>query len=105
MPQNDLEKRVAYLEGVISSLVKSDRYTIERTIQLLDGRNFQFATGTGTKIGTAASQKIAFWGTTPVDQPAAIADVAGGLSDSDGTARAKINSVIAALREVGIIAT
>jgi hypothetical protein len=36
------------------------------------GLNFQFSTGTGTKIGTsggAAGQKIGFWNATPVVQP------------------------------------
>ena len=38
-------------------------------------------------------------------QQAAIADVAAGAGDSDGTARAKINAILAMLRTHGIIAT
>ena len=39
-----------------------------------------FNTITGTKIGTTASQKLGFWGTTPITQPARIV----GLMDNSG---------------------
>jgi hypothetical protein len=35
---------------------------------------------TGTKIGTAATQKLGFWNTTPVAQPAAVADATNGTT-------------------------
>ena len=57
---------------------------------------------TGTKIGTAATQKLGFWNATPVAQPAAIAAPTGG--DLTST-QAKLNEVLAALRATGIIAT
>lgn len=41
-----------------------------------------FGTTTGTKLGTATTQKIGFWNTTPVVQPAAAAQAA--LTDSSG---------------------
>ena len=75
---------------------------------MFDGRNIQLGLTTGTKIGLSGGstgEKLGLWGTTPVVQPSAIADVAGGLSDSDGTARAKINSILAALRLPGFIDT
>ncbi len=50
-------------------LVKSDRYTIQKDLQIFDGRNFQLASGTGTKIGTGATQKLGFFGKTPAIQP------------------------------------
>ena len=39
------------------------------TITLADASDIVPQTGTGTKIGTSASQKIGFWNTTPVAQP------------------------------------
>lgn len=33
--------------------------------------NMQFSTATGTKIGTTSSEKLAFWGATPVARPSA----------------------------------
>jgi parallel beta-helix repeat protein len=55
---------------------------------------------TGTKIGTAATQKIGFWNTTPVVQPAAVADATNGASTQD-----RLNDLLARLRSIGIIAS
>lgn len=52
----------------MSSIFKSDRFSFEKHLQLLDGRNMQVGRGTGTKIGTAADQKLGFFGVTPVIQ-------------------------------------
>jgi hypothetical protein len=56
----------------------------------------------GTTIATAPTQKLGFWGKTPVVQPVAIAAPTGG--DLTST-QAKLNEVLAALRATGIIAT
>lgn len=100
-----LQERIQKLEDTLSMLVRSDRYTFLKDIEMDNGRNIQLSKNYGTKIGTASTQKLAFWGDTPVTQPAAIADVASGAGDSDGTARAKINALLAALRTTGIIDT
>jgi hypothetical protein len=95
-----------------------------------DAVNIATNTSTGTKIGTATGQKIGFWNTTPVDQPAAVADLAhstssGTLPTPDGTVNisnaasptnaelltycveleAKLEAALARLRETGLIAT
>ncbi len=63
--------------------------------QLSDGND------TGTVLGQSASDKIGFYGlATPVVQPATIA---GDATDAT-TAAAQVNSVIAALKAVGLIA-
>ena len=57
---------------------------------------------TGTKIATAPAQKLGFWGKAPVVQRSAIsAPTAGDLTST----QAKLNEVLAALRDTGIIAT
>ncbi len=56
---------------------------------------------TGTKIATAPTQKLGFWGKAPVVQRASIAAPTGG--DLTST-QAKLNEVIAALRDIGVIA-
>lgn len=43
---------------------------------LADGVNFTFGTTTGTKIGTATTEKLAFWNSTPVAQPASASQAA-----------------------------
>jgi parallel beta-helix repeat protein len=55
---------------------------------------------TGTKIGTAATQKLGFWNTTPVVQPAAVADATDA-----GTTQTQLNALLARLRAAGIIAS
>jgi len=78
-----------------------------------DGKNIVLNTTTGTKIGTAVSQKLGFWNVTPVIQPvgatqaapAAYATGAFGL-DSDANMQALYDLVVAmrtALVNVGII--
>lgn len=39
------------------------------SITLNDRKNFVFSTANGTKIGTAANQKLSFYGATPIAQP------------------------------------
>src|ERR1051326_7364122 len=87
----------------ISSLIKSDRLTIEKLMQVMDGRNIQLGRTTGTKIGTATDQLLAFWGGTPVDRPATVNDPAGGVT-IDTEARAAISSLIDRLQEINLIA-
>jgi hypothetical protein len=54
---------------------------------------------TGTKIGTAATQRLGFWNATPVAQPAAVADATDA-----GTTQTQLNALLARLRTAGIIA-
>ena len=65
------------------------------------------AGGTGTlrgiKIGSATSSLLGFYGVTPVDQPATVADPAGG-GTQDAEARTAINAIIDRLQELGLIA-
>ena len=41
------------------------------SVSIADGANISFATTTGSMIGTAATQKLAFYGATPVVKPTA----------------------------------
>lgn len=99
------QERLRIVESIVFSLAKSDRFTFERLIQILDGRNVQLGLTTGTKLGTSASQKLGLWNTTPVDQPAALSDVPTGGSATAAQNATAINLIHARLREPGIIAT
>ena len=65
------------------------------------------AGGTGTlrgiKIGSATSSLLGFYGATPVDRPATVADPTGG-GTIDAEARTAINAIIDRLQELGLIA-
>lgn len=64
-----------------------------------DAKNIAVGSGTGTKIATASTQKIAFYGVTPVVQPAAVADSTG-----TGDVVAQLNALLARMRSLGLIA-
>lgn len=46
-------------------------------VSIPDSRPIKFGTTTGTKIGTATNQKLAFWNATPIVQPSAVTTVQG----------------------------
>lgn len=78
--------------------------TFAGAITINNNVNIAFDTGAGSKIGTATTQKFAFWNATPIAQPAAVADAAGGAT-VDAEARTAINSLLARMRSTGLIAT
>jgi len=91
----------------LSSLIKTDRYTFQKHLQLFDGRNIQTGRTNGTKIGTeggATGQKIGFFNKMPVTQGAAISDPTGGVT-ADDVARDRITKILDRLQAIGIITT
>ena len=99
-------------------------------LHLADAGDITVGTTTGTKIGTATTQKISLWNATPVVQPAAVANItttatAGSLPTANGAVtianaatptvaelleycvelEAKLEDLLGKLRTVGIIAT
>jgi hypothetical protein len=116
---------------VQNSGTMSTRLTLQAgTLTLADALNIAVNTTTGTKIGTATTQKIGFYNATPVVQPAAIADLTvtattGTLPTANGSVtianaatptvaelleyctelEAKIETLLARLRTIGLIAT
>lgn len=64
-----------------------------------DAKNIAVGTTTGTKIATASTQKLSFFGVTPVVQPAAVADSTGA-----GDVVAQLNALLARMRSLGLIA-
>ena len=67
--------------------------------RLGEGVHIGVGTATGSRIGFANNQKLAFWGGTPTTQPAAVADATGSMD-----AVTKLNDLLAKLRSIGIIA-
>lgn len=96
--------------------VKNNRDdTINGNWTFADGKNLAFGTSTGSQIGTAAAQKLGFYGATPIVQPsgasqAAVATTAATNSSPYGFSQAQadglvalVNELRAALVAVGII--
>lgn len=76
-----------------------------------DAKNVILGTTTGTKIGTATTQKIGFWNAAPIVQPttavAASTLVGGGgtaLTDTDTFDGYTLKQVVKALRNTGLLA-
>lgn len=89
----------------LQTLFKTDRFTFEKNIQILDARNIQLGRTNGTIIGTATDQKIGFFGKAPVVQQSTISDPSGGGSAGvDTPARNAINSIIDLLQALGLMA-
>jgi hypothetical protein len=73
--------------------------------------NFRFGTTTGTKIGTATTEKFAFWNATPIVQPTTAVAAAAFVSNTSLIANDTatfdgytIGQVVKALRNTGILA-
>lgn len=75
-----------------------------RSFTIADGNNIVLNTTTGTKIGTATTQKLGFYNATPVVQGASVADASGGAI-IDAEARTAINALISRIEATGLIAT
>lgn len=103
MPESTEQQIRKIVQEEIQSLFKIDKFTFERSIQILDARNIQLGRTTGTKIGTGTDQLIGFYNTTPVNQPDTVADASGGVT-VDTQARATIATIIDRLQELGLIA-
>lgn len=96
--------------GSGSSFVFSDAVTIDGLLTL-SAQNIATDTTTGMKIGTGTTQKIGFWGATPIIQPttgvAAATLVGGGgttLTDTDTFNGYTIKQVVKALQNIGLLA-
>lgn len=91
------------MQRILDMLFKSDRLTIGRTVQIEDGRSIQVGKTNGTRIGTESTQKLAFFGATPVAQQGAISAPSAGAT-VDTQSRASIGLIITALHNLGLIA-
>ena len=85
--------------GVAGALTEVFRLTATQDIQIAEGNDIILGTTTGSKIGQATNQLLGFYGVTPVDQPATVAD-ASDLA----TAITSINALIDRLQELGLVA-
>ena len=100
----DEEQVRKIIRDELSSLLGIDRYIFNLHLQILDARNIQLGRENGTMLGTASDQKLAFYGVTPIIQPATVADPTGGLV-VDTEARGTINTIIDRLQALGLLST
>lgn len=86
-------------------------FTFSDDVTMADAKNIITNGTTGTKIGTAASQKISVWNATPIVQPTTavaaatfVANTSGIADDSATFDGYTIGQVVKALRNMGVLA-
>lgn len=91
--------------------VSSTTVTMVQGLTVSDGKNIVLNTTTGTKIGTATSQKLSFWNATPIIQPTTgvtaatfVANTSGILNDTATFGGYTIGQIVAALKNIGLLA-
>jgi hypothetical protein len=84
---------------------------LQGDVTISDTRNIILATGTGTKIGTATTQKLGFWNAAPNVQPtnaiaaaAFVANTSGIVDDTATFGGYTMGQVVAALKRIGALA-
>jgi hypothetical protein len=80
-------------------------------IKISEGGNFEIGTTTGTKIGTATTQKLAFWNSTPIVQPTTavtaatlVSNLGTPLTSTDTFDGYTLAQIVKALRNTGLLA-
>lgn len=73
-----LKQRITELENQVHQLISVDRYRLMKDVEL--------SAAHGTRIGTSASQKLAFFGADPVTRPTDGAGRSDITLDAGGTA-------------------
>ena len=97
------------ITAAIGNFFNADNsHTFEKHIQILNGRHIQVGKGVGTKIGTETTQKIGFYGKTPVVQAGAIttpATQSGAYVQADvASLKTAIDAIRVALTNLGLTA-
>jgi hypothetical protein len=81
----------------ISSLFKKDRFTFNKNLDIQD-KNIILGKILGTKIGTETTQKLGFYGVTPVDKPETVANATTAVDVIP-----RCNEIRDRLQELGLI--
>lgn len=87
-------------------------FTFSDSITLADAKDFIFNTTTGTKHGTATSQKQSFWNATPIAQPTTgvaaatfVANASANFVYEESTFDGyTMKQIVKALRNIGLLA-
>lgn len=96
-----------------NKLSVADKYTFQKNLQIFDGHNIITGTNTGTQIATAITQKVAFYGLTPVVQPSSTGETTGAsdvnvtnattFNGNNGATAYTILDVVKHLKNMGIL--
>jgi hypothetical protein len=96
---NDAISSSGQILSISRNGIASFALTLSAALEL-NNVNIPLGTSTGTKIGTATNQKLAFYNATPVVQPTAVADATDAAS-----VITQLNALLTRMRNLGLIAT
>ena len=82
-------------------MLKNDKFVFQLPIQIIDGKNIQTGKSVGTQIATESTQKIGFYGVSPVAQQFVPAAATGG-STADAEARYLLNYIRSNMISLGL---
>jgi hypothetical protein len=90
--------------NVIVSTNGTARLTVaDAVLTVADAYDFAFNSTTGTKLGTATTQKIGFFNAAPVVQQTNVANPTGGAT-IDAESRTAIDAILSRLETLGLFA-
>ena len=88
------------INGTTINAVTTFNMTSGSTMNMADGVNMEIGDNTGSQIGTVGAQKLAFWGSTPIQRPSHINDSMGmDAAENAGV----INEILLLLENVGLM--
>lgn len=98
------DAQVLYVDGTnsrvgIGTASPSTKLHVNGSITLTDGNNIITGTTTGMQIATGSTQKLGFYGTTPVVKPSNIPAATGTIASVQTT----VNSVLTLLQSLGLM--
>jgi len=94
------------IRAIIRDEMAKGKFLISRPAQILDGNDIVIGQTLGTRLGTAASQKLAFYGKTPIIQQSGVstptAPSVGYVQAEAASAKTAIDALIAIVKNIGI---
>jgi hypothetical protein len=102
---------MAVVIGNVIGVNDTTGYAVVNGLDVNNAKNITFGTGTGTKIGTATSQKLSLWNATPIIQPTTsvagatfTANAGTAVNDASTFDGYTIKQIVKALRNIGALA-
>lgn len=94
---------IYYRTNLIDKVFFDNPIYIRNGLYFKDGTILSTGSTTGLKIGNSSTEKIGFYGATPIVRQGSIAAPSGGATQ-DTQARTAINSLITVLQNLGLTA-